>query len=218
MTAPELPPGADWTAVVLAGGTARRWGGRDKTAVPLGGEPVLARAVAAVLPHARAVAVVAPDDHPARAAIEGAARQAGRPLRWTREQPAGSGPVAALAAGLAALDAADGPDGVVAVLAGDLPFTRTAWPRLLAALAAAPGTDAVLGVDPQGHRQPLLAVYRRTALRRRLAAVPLADQPLRVVTAGLIVAELPVTAVEALDLDTPADAVAAERIVAGPPA
>jgi len=223
VTEPPSPSAAPaWSAVVLAGGTARRWAGRDKTAFLLAGEPVLVHAVRAVLPGSRAVAVVAPPGHPARPLLEALPEAAGVRLRWTREEPPGAGPVAGLAAGLAALPASTGctdgdgtDDGhVVAVLAGDLPFTRTAWPRLLAALAADAGADAVLGVDPDGHRQPLLAVYRRAALAARLAAVPLVDQPLRVVTSGLRVITEPVTAQEALDLDTPADAEVAERIAA----
>ena len=221
------------TAVVLAGGTARRWGGRDKTAFALAGEPLLAHAVRAVLPLVRAVAVVAPPAHPARRALEPYLTPG--VVLWTREEPPGGGPVAGLAAGLTALTTPDpggmaaaddadpgatgatgdaDQDGIVVVLAGDLPFTRTAWPRLLAALAADPAADAALGVDPGGHRQPLLAVYREGPLRARLAAVPVVDQPLRVVTSGLAIIEVPVTAVESLDLDTPEDAAAAERIAA----
>ena len=224
---PPAPPSqpARRTAVVLAGGTARRWGGRDKTAFALAGEPLLAHAVRAVLPLVRAVAVVAPPAHPARRALEPYLTPG--VVLWTREEPPGGGPVAGLAAGLAALTAPAAPtdadpgdpaaadrDGTVVVLAGDLPFTRTAWPRLLAALAADPAADAALGVDPGGHRQPLLAVYREGPLRARLAVVPVVDQPLRVVTSGLAIIEVPVTAVESLDLDTPEDAAAAERIAA----
>src|SRR5664279_3981324 len=100
-----------WFAIVLAGGTSRRWGGRDKTAVLLSGRPVLLHVVDALLPEAAAVAVVGPADHPARAAVDLAARQAGRPLIWTREEPAGGGPVAGLAAGLTALTGPTGPTG-----------------------------------------------------------------------------------------------------------
>jgi molybdopterin-guanine dinucleotide biosynthesis protein A len=223
------PTGAtdpSWAAVVLAGGTSRRWAGRDKTAAPLAGRAVLEHVVAAVLPQAVALAVVAPADHPARAPVWDAARRAGRPLAWTREDPPGGGPLSGLAAGLAALSALrgrGGPPEIVVLLAGDLPFARTACPRLAAALAApAIGDgdgghavpDTALGVDPGGRAQPLLAAYRTTALRRRLATLDPVGRPVRDLLTGLVVTEVPVTAAEALDLDTPQDAETAERLLA----
>jgi molybdopterin-guanine dinucleotide biosynthesis protein A len=222
MTRPDAPPAPPWVAVVLAGGTSRRWAGRDKTAATLRGEPLLRHAVRGVLPAAAAVAVVAPAEHPARPAIEADLARVDRPLVWTREDPPGTGPVAGLAAGLAALGSgppapvtgpAAGPDRLVAAVAGDLPFARTAWPRLVAALAEHPPVDAALGVDPSGRSQPLLAVYRERALRDRLAAGPVAGRALRTVTEGLAVLAVPVSAVEAFDLDTAQDAAAAEQVV-----
>jgi molybdopterin-guanine dinucleotide biosynthesis protein A len=218
----------EWAAVILAGGTSRRWGGRDKTASPLAGRPVLRHVVDAVLPDAAALVVVAPSGHPAQAGVTAAALDVGCPLRWTREDPPGGGPTAGLAAGLAALDAlvADGalPDGVppaVVVLAGDLPFARTALPRLLAALDPGPGPgpgvthpDVALGLDPDGHRQPLLAVHRTDSLRRRLAGLDPSGAPLRTLLTAADVVEVPVTAHESLDLDTPDDAERAERALA----
>lgn len=220
------------TAVVLAGGGSRRWGGRDKTTADLDGRPVLAHVVGG-LPAGMAVIVVGPPDHPIAHRSWG-----GRPVRWTRETPPGGGPVAGLAAGLAALPA---DVGVVVVLAGDLPFCGSAVPRLLSALLASPA-DAVVGVDPDGRRQPLLAAYRVTPLRAAVGGEgPRGDSPsrnspsrnsprgdgqsgdgprgpagrsLRSVLAGLRVDELPVSAAEALDLDTPEDLAAAETRVA----
>jgi molybdopterin-guanine dinucleotide biosynthesis protein A len=216
---------APWAAVILAGGTSRRWGGADKTAFPLAGTPLLVHAVSSVLPGAAALAIVAPADHPARTAVLAAAAAARRPVTWTRENPPGGGPAAGLAAGLAALTAPPEPPpasagagaitlpqaGAIAVLAGDLPFARTAWPRLLAALAAEPGADAAVGLDPHGRRQPLLAVYRVDALGTRLDAAGGAGRPLRDVTAGMLIIDVPVTRIESLDLDTPQDAEAASR-------
>jgi len=209
-----------WAAVVLAGGSSRRWAGRDKTTVPLAGRTVLEHAVAAVLPQAVEVVVVAPADHPARPAVWDAALAVGRPLLWTREDPPGGGPLAGLAAGLASLgaldglDGLDGPPGIVVLVAGDLPFARTACPRLVAALTAAQDAGAAVGIDPDGRRQPLLAAYRTALLRRPFVDSDVTDRPLRDLLAGLVVAEVPVTAVEALDLDTPQDAEAAERLLA----
>jgi molybdenum cofactor guanylyltransferase len=233
-TGPTDSTGSQWSAIVLAGGTSRRWGGRDKTAVRLSGRSVLGHAAAAALPEAVALVVVAPTDHPARGEIDAIAAAAGRPVSWTLEHPPGGGPVAGLAAGVAGLpiglagpaagapvqgtgmgsgtEPAGQPAGqVVVVLAGDLPFARTALARLLAALDAEPA-DAAIGIDPSGRRQPLLAAYRVPALRPRLSG-QVAGQPLRQVLAGLRVVDVPVSAEEAFDLDTPEALATAESIL-----
>src|SRR5512144_2107484 len=117
---PANPLGPRPLVVILAGGTSRRWGGHDKTALLLAGRPMLRHVVDGVLPDAVPPAVVAPAAHPARAEIEPAARSAARRVIWTREHPPGGGPLAGLAAGLAALDGLDAAlDGVVLALAGD---------------------------------------------------------------------------------------------------
>ncbi|MFI8511390.1 DUF6457 domain-containing protein [Streptomyces sp. NPDC085460] len=77
-------------AVVLAGGAARRLGGVDKPGVRVGGRALLDRVLAACAGAGRTVVVGDP-------------RPTVRPVRWTREQPAGTGPVAALDAGAGAL-------------------------------------------------------------------------------------------------------------------
>jgi molybdopterin-guanine dinucleotide biosynthesis protein A len=171
-------------AVVLAGGTSRRFGGGDKTAAALGGTTVTGALLASLaalpdeLPDGLTVVVVGPE--------------------------AGGGPAAALAAGLAGAERAD----VVLALAGDLPFAAPAAPRLLAALAA-PEVDAALGVDPGGRRQFLLAAYRAAPLLAALGTGTgtdrSTDRSMRSVVAGLRVAEVPVTATEALDVDTADD-------------
>ncbi|MFG2051587.1 molybdenum cofactor guanylyltransferase [Micromonospora sp. NPDC048935] len=109
-----------YAAVVLAGGSARRMGGVDKPALPVGGRPMRLRVLAAVS-DARPRVLVGPVD----AVPEG--------VRVTREDPPGGGPVAAAAAGLALLD----PDTTrVALLAADLPLlTRAAIGDLLAHLS-----------------------------------------------------------------------------------
>ncbi|MFF0480446.1 DUF6457 domain-containing protein [Streptomyces sp. NPDC004435] len=82
-----------YDAVVLAGGAARRLGGVDKPGLRVGGRALLDRVLAACA-GARLTVVV------------GDPRPTVRPVRWTRERPAGTGPVAALAAGAAALGTA----------------------------------------------------------------------------------------------------------------
>lgn len=139
-------------AIVLAGGAARRFGG-DKALVQFEGETLLARAVNAVKGARRIVVVGEP-----RGDIDG--------VQWTQESPQGGGPVAALAAGLAAL----GPDAapLVAVLASDLPFVD---PDSIGALSkAAARMDGAVAIDEGDNLNPLLAVYRTPRLQTVLSA------------------------------------------------
>ncbi|MFC4602452.1 NTP transferase domain-containing protein [Rhodococcus kronopolitis] len=142
-------------AIVLAGGSGSRMGGVDKPALEVAGRTLLDTALDAVS-GAATVVVVGPDrDLPAT-------------VRQTQESPRGSGPVAALAAGLPEL----GPTELVAVLAADLPFlTPAAVGALAAALAADPAADAAFAVDEGGRVQFLLGLWRTGALTARLAAL-----------------------------------------------
>ncbi|MFG3347695.1 DUF6457 domain-containing protein [Streptomyces sp. NPDC048018] len=79
-----------YDAIVLAGGAARRLGGADKPGVRVGGRPLLDRVLAGCRDAGRTVVVAEP-------------RATARPVEWTREEPPGGGPVAALAAGLGRL-------------------------------------------------------------------------------------------------------------------
>lgn len=129
-----------------------------------------------------------------------------------REDPPGGGPLAGFAAGLAALEGGPGP-GFVVLLGADQPFAAAAVPRLLAALAADPSLDAVVGVDPDGRRQPLLSAHRLTAARRVLDGLPAVhDQPLRELFRGRL-AEVAVSARESLDVDDPDDLVRAAEVL-----
>lgn len=171
--------------IVLAGGAARRLSGVDKPMLDVGGKPLLRHAVDA-LAAADPVIVVGPE----RAGVTG--------VRWTREDPPGGGPVAALAAGLAALTRPE----LVAVLAGDLAAVRKSTvERLLAALGDADG--AVL-VDADGKQQWLLGVWRTAKLRAAMPAEP-ANFPLRKVFGALEVVAVPERAGEGADIDTPED-------------
>ncbi|MEU4552610.1 molybdenum cofactor guanylyltransferase [Micromonospora violae] len=105
-----------YAAVVLAGGAARRMGGVDKPALPVGGQPMRDRVLAAVADATSRVVVGAADAVPMG-------------VRVVREDPPGGGPVAAAAAGLALLDS---DTSLVALLAADLPLlTRAAIGDLL---------------------------------------------------------------------------------------
>jgi molybdopterin-guanine dinucleotide biosynthesis protein A len=163
-----------------------------------------------------------------------------------QEDPPGGGPVAGLAAGLAAgrnvSASADGPttgpagrttgppaglsqeppdDDLVAVLAGDQPFAAAALPMLLTALHAqrpsATHPDGAIGVDPDGHDQPLLAVYRTVALRRALAELAggsgLDGARVRDLVARLSVTRVPLPDTATLDVDTAEDLERARAVV-----
>ncbi len=198
-------------AVVVCGGTAARMDGADKASIELDGVTLLERALAATVGAAEVVVV-------------GDRLPTSRPVTWTREHPAGGGPAAGLLAGL---DRFIRPPDLVAVLAVDMPLvTPATFARLEAALTAAtggqatrpgreddPAYDGALLVDAGGRQQPLCAVYRRTALER---ARPAASQdehglPMRRLTAGMRLAEVPAVQDEALDVDTWADLRALRR-------
>lgn len=136
------------------------------------------------------------------------------------EQPPGGGPVAAVAAGLAAMDrhdpATSGRISVVALFAADLPLlTRAAVARLLTTLAASDGAHGAVFVDGRGRRQTLCGVWRRDALLARCArVVSPAGTPMRVLLRGLRVGEVSAREGEPppwYDCDVPADLRRAER-------
>ncbi|MFH8837510.1 NTP transferase domain-containing protein [Streptomyces sp. NPDC017868] len=179
-----------YDAVVLAGGAARRLGGSDKPGVRIGARTLLDRVLAACPDADRTVVVADP-------------RPAVRPVRWTREDPPGGGPLAALGAGVRETGA-----DVLLVLSADLPFLdATTVRRLLDALDADPGAEAALLTDAGGRDQPLVAAYRRTPLLRELARVTdlrgtLADGPLRLLTAELRLTRVTADPLASFDCDT----------------
>ena len=89
-----MASGAPPAAIVLAGGRASRFGGGDKPGAVVGGVPMVARVLDAVGSCSPRILV-----GPVRDGVPGGVRQ-------VREEPAGGGPVAALAAALPLVDAA----------------------------------------------------------------------------------------------------------------
>lgn len=177
-------------AIVLAGGRARRLDGVDKPNLLVGGRRLIDVALDAVAGAAHIV-VVGPFRDLPEAVIQ------------TREDPPFAGPAAAVAAGLAALDAhvpAPGSARPVVLLASDLPaVTADTVAALLAALVRT-GAPVVLGIDPAGRRQYLLSAWSVPALRSALADH---DGPSMraLVPDGAVTLALTGTA----DIDTPAD-------------
>jgi molybdopterin-guanine dinucleotide biosynthesis protein A len=143
------PPLPMYDGVVLAGGAARRLDGADKPGLLLADRALLDRVLDALVDAATTIVV-------------GPARTTARRVLWTREDPPGGGPVAALAAGMALVE-----NPAVVVLAADLPFVGSAVRPLLKALG---DQDAAVLVDRAGRLQPLVAAYRTAALRAALAA------------------------------------------------
>lgn len=142
--------------LVLAGGRGERLGGRDKAALEIGGHSLLERVLEAVPLLGGRVVVVGDTPVP-----DGVAR--------TLEDPPDGGPVAGIAAGLDTLTSSAS---WVAVVAVDQPGAARALEALQAELPSlSAAVDAVSHQDAEGHRQWLLAVYRRPALETALAAL-----------------------------------------------
>lgn len=142
----------EFDAIILAGGTGSRLGGRDKALLRLGGTTLLDRVLRATSRAHRTI-VVGPE------------RAAGRTVTWCREDPPGAGPAAALAEGLRHVDS-----DVVVVVAVDYALVTA---ELIASLLEALGeADGVVPIDLDGHQQPLLAGYRAEALRAALGSLP----------------------------------------------
>jgi molybdopterin-guanine dinucleotide biosynthesis protein A len=178
-----------FAAVILAGGKASRLSGLDKAQLEVGGKTLLRTALDAV---AGATPVV----------VVGPRREFAGDLVWAREDPPGSGPLAGLAAGLAAVPAeAD----EVAVLAADLVgVTPATIGRLRAALAATPEAGGAVLVDRAGVRQWLLGVWRISLLRKEMPPEP-QGLPVRHVLGALRPVEVAAGPGETADVDTPED-------------
>jgi molybdopterin-guanine dinucleotide biosynthesis protein A len=193
---PDVDPGCrgpadDLAAIVLAGGRAARLGGADKPGLVVGTRTLLAAVVSAAAEAGAGQVVVV---GPARPGIAGSGPVGSDPVgsvpvssgrvEFVREDPPGTGPVAALRCGLGRVGAP-----WVAVLAADMPFLRAR--HLVALLAAAgrpepepgpgwpasqdgagpPGRGAIL-VDETGRPQWLAGCWPAAALRRRLDGYP----------------------------------------------
>lgn len=169
----------------------------DKAAIELDGERLVDRVVAAAASHGAApIVVVGPNGAPDAHAV-------------VREDPPFSGPLAALAAGLAGLDALAETEWTL-LLSCDLVDPGGVCDALLTALRSGEGSDeagGILLVDPDGRQQWLASLHRTAALRGGLAAVaePLAGLPLRRAFSGSRLIEVPAPADVTADIDTPED-------------
>ncbi|WP_416563289.1 NTP transferase domain-containing protein [Nocardia testacea] len=186
---PNSPLAPD--VIVLAGGRASRMGGVDKPGLVVGGRSMLETALAAVASLGRTVVVGPPRPELAAHIVQ------------TREPEPGSGPVAAIAAGLAALGAE--PASRIVVLAADLPFlTDTVIGELVQQSA---DFDAVFAADPSGRPQYLIGVWRTEPLAARLAELDsVLNQPMK----ALVPRRTNIVALPGVDdCDTPGEIAAA---------
>jgi molybdopterin-guanine dinucleotide biosynthesis protein A len=143
----------DVAALVLAGGRGRRMGGAVKPLLTVEGRTILDRLIEALTPVCAEilVSVAAPG-------------QLTTDLRCVVDEDPGAGPLAGIAAGLAAAGRR-----WLVVVGGDMPDVRTEVVASLLARAA-PGVDAV-AARIGGFPEPLCAVYGASCLdasRRRL--------------------------------------------------
>jgi molybdopterin-guanine dinucleotide biosynthesis protein A len=137
-------------AIVPAGGRASRLGGADKPQLTLAGRTLLDHVIDAAADATRVVVV-------------GPRQPVSREVVFCHEDPAGGGPVAAIAAALPHVSA-----DTVVLLAADLPHIAPAVPGLIAAIGRA---DVALLVDSAGRANYLASAWRRAALVRALAAI-----------------------------------------------
>jgi molybdopterin-guanine dinucleotide biosynthesis protein A len=149
------------SAAILMGGAARRLGGRDKSAVVVGGLTIFERQLRALHGVTDDIMTIGgtPRRHPH--------------CRSVADRRSGLGPLAGLEA---ALEQAR--DDRVLLLACDMPCVTT--PLLAYLTGLAPGAEAIVPKTDRGYH-PLCAVYDRRcleAVRRRLDAGALALQGL----------------------------------------
>ena len=179
------------TAVVLAGGTSQRFA-PDKLAEPVDGKPLLERTLASL-----------PEDF--QVVVVGSVRDVDLPVIFTREDPPGGGPAAAMIAGVrrALAESVD----VIVVLPADAPLAGQAARTLLNRLEDGRSTLAVVGVDAHGQEQPLQLALRPAGAEALLtaagpgsAAGVSARRLLEALRPGLVTQEL--APAELWDIDT----------------
>ena len=186
-----------YTAIVLAGGTSRRFAeagaSLNKLTLAREGRTLLAGVIDGLHEAAAAQIIVVGQQQP----------DLPPGVAWTFEVPTGGGPVAGLAAGLE-LAACD----VTVVLAGDAPRGPLAVTSLVAALDQADSSiGGIILSDDGGRLQSLCAAYRTVALRSALELMPdLTGTPMRALTERMNLETLSDEWHAAMDIDTPTDA------------
>ena len=132
------------TAAILAGGRARRLGGRPKALLPLGKRRIIDRQINALRPVVDEIVVIANDPE--------IYAECGIPVRT--DMLPGHGPLSGLHTALLAANSVQ-----VLVLGGDMPFVTTGFLKFL--LEQGRGVELGIPYSTRGY-QPLCASYQRT--------------------------------------------------------
>jgi molybdopterin-guanine dinucleotide biosynthesis protein A len=140
---------ADVSALILAGGKATRLGGVDKRELVVEGRTIFARQREVLAPRVAEILVSSPREVPGH--------------RTVADAVPGAGPLAGIAAGLAAVATP-----WLFVVAGDMPYVSGALIELVLAHAG-DGVDAV-GIRIGELPEPLLCLLRASAARPAVAA------------------------------------------------
>lgn len=188
--------GAAVAALLLTGGASRRMG-RDKATLVFDGEPLARRTAALLRRRADPVLEVGPGF---------------TDLPHVLEEPPGSGPLAAMAAGGAALGARHH-QGPVLVVGTDLPRLGDAFLRTLAEYPAPAAEYSVVPRDAAGRPQPVCARYSPDALLRAQELVAGGHRSVMALLERVPVTWLDTAEGEAalFDVDTPEDLEIATR-------
>lgn len=177
-----------YDAIILAGGQGSRLGGVDKATLELAGRPLVERPLAAAYGAERIVLVGPPSLRRDNVLI-------------ACEDPPGSGPAAATAAGLTTLGVGLAP--WVLLLSCDLPRAEDGVPRLLAAAALTSDGDGYCLTNSDGNLQWLFALYRGEALEEAVRSLgDPAGSSMRRLLDPLHLVGVPDTADVSADLDT----------------
>ena len=146
-----------WTAAILAGGQARRLGGRDKSALLVGADSILERQLAVirtVTPHILIIGSATTAQQFATAPGD----KARRDVHIVEDRIAGAGALGGLYTALV-----EAPTEQVLVIACDMPFISAPFLTALAGFGA--GVDAAVPRDGHG-LHPLCASYQRRIAAR----------------------------------------------------
>lgn len=174
---------ARWTAAILAGGAARRYGGHDKSGLIVAGQPILQRQLASVRDVAGSVLLV----------TNAPKRSAPHPVRIVGDVVRGKGAIGGL---FTALLSSTTP--WTLALGCDMPFVTTPFLTYLCGLADRGDAEAVVPRSADG-LQPLCAAYSAhsvAVIRRQIEGQSLKMTDL---LSKLRVREVPASDVAAFD-------------------
>jgi molybdenum cofactor guanylyltransferase len=154
------------TAIVLAGGGSRRFGS-DKLVAPVGGMPLLHRAVLGVVAVADELVIVIAPEAPEPSLPDGIAV----PVRFVRDPEPDKGPLVGVLAGLEAAES-----DLAIVVAGDMPLLVPVVLRRCLDVVGGGGDDAVVLEDPSGLLRPFPMALHVAAARLAAAAAVAAGE------------------------------------------